>query len=509
MGLEASPSWLDALACKTTPWPWLGCASVLHLLAVALISWHCLRNRREPASTLLWLFVAWGVPVIGPLLYLAFGLDRVQDKGFRRRVKHEQLLTVRRAREDEALPLAYWRAVREAVACEPPPGMGLDLTRAMHGLLPDHPLLGGNALRALVNGDEAFPAMLEAIRAARHHIHLQSFIFGNDRVGRECVALLHARAREGVQVRVLYDRFGSTFALWGGLFRRHPPHPNFQIAGWTQANPLKRQFQINLRNHRKALIVDGRQAFCGGINLHADNLSTPGAPAIRDYHFEVRGPLVHELQYTFMSDWYFMTDEDPDLLLRADYFPPMPAEGTAMGRVVNSGPSEEPDLLTDVLLMTLTAARRQILAVTPYFVPPREITKALRIAALRGVDVRLIVPARNNHLYAGLAGRALYEELLTAGVQIFQRKPPFMHAKALLVDDTVAVVGTANLDIRSLRLNYETNLVVHDETFVNQLKAIVLEDEALSERLSLAAWQVRPTAHRVVENLCYLLSPIL
>ena len=165
--------------------------------------------------------------------------------------------------------------------------------------------------------------------------------------------------------------------------------------------------------------------------------------------------------------------------------------------------------MTDVFFAAIVAARRRLLAVTPYLVPTPDIVRAFRSAGLRGVDVRLVVPQKSNHLYAGMAGRALYDELLSAGVRIFERRPPFTHAKALIVDDELAVVGTANLDVRSLRLNYELNLAVYDETFINTLKRIVLDDIALSDEVILAAWRRRPPARRLAENFCSLLTPML
>jgi cardiolipin synthase len=266
---------------------------------------------------------------------------------------------------------------------------------------------------------------------------------------------------------------------------------------------------VNLRNHRKVLILDGRTAFMGGLNLDDVNVSRPGRPADRDYHFSVRGPIVQELQYSFLRDWYFMTDEDPQALLRKECFPHIEPAGRALVRVVNGGPTSEVENITDVFFSTIGAARRQLLVVTPYLVPTPDLVRALRAAALRGVDVRVVVPGRNNHVYAGMASRAIYEDLMGAGVRIFERHGPFLHGKALLADDAVAVVGTANLDVRSLRLNYETNLVVYDESFIGELKRVVLEDQSLSEEISLVQWRKRPIRQRMLENFCHLMAPML
>jgi cardiolipin synthase len=482
---------------------------IAHFAGFLLVALHCLRYPREPSATVLWVFAAWSFPFFGPLLYLFFGVNRVPLKGWRKQRSDQEFLNERRLSEESEMPLNYWRAVHEFGTVEPSNAFERDHNRAMESILPDYPLLGGNSIRPLVTGDEAYPAMADAIRGAQQHIHMQTFILGNDATGVMFLDLLAERARAGVCVRLLYDHFGSTRAWLRGLFRRYRGVPNLQIEGWTQANPIKRQFQVNLRNHRKVLILDGHAAFMGGLNLDDVNVSRPGRPADRDYHFSVRGPIVQELQYSFLRDWYFMTDEDPQTLLRKECFPHIEPAGRALVRVVNGGPTSEVENITDVFFSTIGAARRQLLVVTPYLVPTPDLVRALRAAALRGVDVRAVVPGRNNHVYAGMASRAIYEDLMGAGVRIFERHGPFLHGKALLADDAVAVVGTANLDVRSLRLNYETNLVVYDESFIGELKRVVLEDQSLSEEISLVQWRKRPIRQRMLENFCHLMAPML
>jgi cardiolipin synthase A/B len=479
--------------------------SILHLIAFLLVTLHCLQRRRNASSTILWIFVAWSFPVIGPLIYLGFGIDRVGDRGYLKFLADEHLLRTRKDAK-AAAPRAYWH---QLIGTPAENEFQREFNRALDALNPDHPALSGNRILPLVNGDEAYPRMLEAIRGAKHHIHLQSFIIGNDRISREFMDALSCKAREGVQVRLLYDRFGSTRALFGGLFRKARNVPNFKVAGWTQANPLKRQFQINLRNHRKTLVVDGTVGFFGGINLLDDHVTRPGKPPIRDYHFEAAGPIVQELQYAFLRDWYFITEESPEALLTSQHFPHAEPAGTVTGRLINTGPSDTNNTATETFFNSIILAKKQILAVTPYFVPPEDILRALRSAALRGVDVRLVVPKENNHRYAGYASRALYEDLLLAGVRIFERRPPFMHAKALIVDGEFALVGTANLDVRSLNLNYETFLAVYSAGFADTMKCIIHEDIDCSDEILLAEWRKRPRHRRLLENLAALMTPVL
>ncbi len=488
------------------PWFLIGIEAALHFSLFLLVVASCLKTRREPASALLWIFLAWSFPLVGPILFLMFGINRMPRK-------------VWRQQRASAAFLSRWR-IRATLAPARPPGRRADLgaphaaafslNQTLDPILRETPLLGGNAIELLVDGDAAYPRMLEAIRQARHHIHLQTFIVWNDAIGRAFLDLLAEKARQGVRVRFLFDSFGSTGAVLSPLFFRYRRVPNLRICGWAQAYRLQRVIQLNLRNHRKIMVVDGGRAFMGGINLRQENLSRPGVPAIRDYHVALCGPIVQDLQYSFLRDWHFTTDEDPDTLLQPDYFPDLEPAGSAWMRAVHSGPTADGvEVMAPVFFECLAAARRRVILVTPYFVPPADILRALCSAARRGVDVRLIVPQTNNHLYAGLAGQALYEDVMKAGVRVFERRAPFMHAKALIVDDTLAMVGSANLDVRSLRLNYESNVIVYDRAFIRDLAAMALREQANSRPLNLADWQARPQSRRLLENFCHLLTPVL
>ena len=488
---------------------WVVFSTALHLVAFLGVFLHALRRRRNASATILWIFVAWSFPLFGPLLYLSFGVDRVPNKGLLNRVTNQLMMRQRNERhEDESAFIAWHYDYRTDLAAIESPFLR-KLNQAIDSLNPEHPLLDGNRIEPLRCGDQAYPLMLQAIHAAKHHIHIQSFIIHNDDVGHKFLDALKAKAGEGVKVRLLFDRFGSTHAYLGGMFRKYRNIPNLEIHGWTQANPFKRQFQVNLRNHRKNLVVDGSTAFFGGVNISSANITSGGRKAIRDYHFKVEGPLVHELQYAFLRDWFFMTEEPLDDLLTPEHFPAMQTTGSAMARVIASGPSAPPELAGEAYFNAITMAQSQVIVVTPYFVPTIDILRSLRSAARRGVDVRIVVPRKNNHRYAGMASRALYEELLGAGVRIFERKPPFMHAKAMVVDDNVAIVGTANLDVRSLELSYETNVLINDESTVDKLKLMIHEDIEQSHELNLNEWLKRPRLQKLEENLCVLMTPVL
>ena len=488
---------------------WMVFSTLLHILAFIAVCLHALKRRRNASATILWIFVAWSFPFIGALLYLSFGVDRVPDKGLRKKATNQLVMRQRNKLHLDNGRIIPWHHDNRTDPSALEDDLARKLNLSIDKLNPEHPLLGGNSITPLIGGDEAYPPMMQAIRSATDHIHMQSFIIANDETGAELLELLKSKAEEGVAVRLMYDRFGSTHAHLGGMFRKYRGIPNLDIQGWTQANPLKRQFQINLRNHRKNLVVDGKTAFFGGVNISGENRTTDEHPAIRDYHFMVGGPLVHELQYSFLRDWFFMTEEPLENLLRPEHFPELDATGPIHARIIDSGPSNPPEMLGEAFFNAIVMAQSQVLVVTPYFVPTVDLLKALRSAARRGVDVRIVVPEKNNHRYSGMATRALYEELLDAGARIFHRKPPFIHAKAMVVDDAVALVGSANIDIRSLELNYETTVLFSGESAIGRLKLIIHEDMEQSSEININDWLKRPPIQKLGENLCALMSPVL
>ena len=487
-------------------------AALLHVVLVLFVVFHCLRAPREPRSSLLWIAITCAFPVIGFLFYLAVGINRMPAKRWRKKKSDEVLwnfLLPVPANGEIMQPSAYWREIARAPRPVLRDSYSLTLNQVLDQLGMHDSLLGGNTVQALPDGTNAYPAMLHAIEQARHHIHLQSYIIAPDDAGRKLMELLARRAREGIRVRVLYDSYGSARARWRGFFRAYASVPNMSVVGFSQANILRRQMQINLRNHRKLLVVDGASAFLGGLNISDGNLGIGGIRgAIHDFHFKVTGPSVLDLQYTFLRDWYYMTEEDPEIILGAPYFPSPVLAGDVPMRVLNAGPTDV-EALGDVFFNLICGAKKEILIVTPYFIPTEDLRSALRSAALRGVDVRILVPKRGNNWLAQYAARSFFEELLVSGVRIFERFPPFMHTKLIVADGRIVVLGSANFDTRSIRLNYETSMLVCDAKFGERMKALLHADLIQSTEVRLSDWRLRSTACRFRENFCALFSPVL
>lgn len=482
---------------------------LLGLLHVALsvgFSYHVLLHKERPVSSVLWLWFVWTVPYVGAAAYLSFGMDRVARGAEERAAVRE--LVARRAEMHETFE-RYAVDRHHFDPSDPRDHPAAHIFRGTDPAVEPNRVLRGNRAELLVDGDEFYPALLEAIRGAESSVHVQTFIFARGRIGRILLGLLEEKARAGVEVRLLYDRFGSFMAHFTGFFSR-ARKAGVRVKSISQANPLKGRFQVNLRNHRKIAVVDGRVGFAGGINFkdahesgHADGNS------IRDYHLRIEGPAVSDLQLQFVEDWVFATGTPPEELLGERYFPRPRAAGDAVAQVVPGGPEREGRGLADAIFGAITAAGRSLDLVTPYFVPDEPILQALRYAALRGVDVRLVVPRKGNHWYAEQASRAFYGGLLEAGVRIYERPPPFLHAKALVADGAYAMLGSANLDYRSLHLNFETNVEVGDRAFASTVLEQIEEEIAESREVTLEAYRQRPLYRKLTENFCRLFQPVL
>lgn len=477
-------------------------AGLAHAVIGVTLSLHVLLNKHRPVSAVLWLASLWAFPFVGAFVYLCFGVDQVERGAVARD-------TCRRILRERGLPPDGEGVAGRAAPGPLPAGRGVEILDVTNHGRRALAKMGGNRIELLVDGDEFYPALHDAIAAARDSIHLQSFIIARDATGRELVEHLAARARDGVAVRLLYDRFGSTYAHYGATFRP-ARRAGVKVASISHASPLRGRFQVNLRNHRKVAVIDGRIGFTGGINVGDLNLSArAGGAPIRDYHLFVSGPAVSELQLQFVADWSFASGEPPAELVLERYFPAQERTGDALVNVVQGGPYSGGQALTDLLFAAIGAATRSLRIVTPYFVPNEPILQAIRAAARRGVDTRLVVPQLGNHWYVDYAARSLYTSLLESGVRIFERRPPFSHAKALVVDESYAVLGSPNLDYRSLHLNFETAVEVAEPAFLSRLNEQIASELAHSVEVSLDAHRARSIARRLAENFCYLFQPLL
>jgi cardiolipin synthase len=429
---------------------WSGLA-ILQMIGSAAVTVHVLLRRRSPVSAAAWIGLAWLAPAAGTLLYVLLGVNRIERRGLRLRRRHV------------AAP------VQPACCAIDPPHL-MPLGRAATKIT-GRPLLAGNAIDPLPHGDAAYPAMLAAIEGAQTSIAVDTYIFRHDRIGRIFIEALAAAQARGVAVRVLIDGVGGGWFNSGAyhhLRRLRVPAARFLHSHLPWRMPL-----LNLRSHKKLMVVDGTVAFTGGVNIGDENLEVQ-LPArgkrrrmfvglrrrgIRDMHFRLRGPVVGQAMAAFAEDWAFATGET----LRGEmWFPAIAPAGEAFARVATSGPDHDLERIKLLKMAAITTARRRVRIVTPYFLPDDALATCLALAALRGVRVEIIVAARSDYRVMDWAMRDGLLAMVRAGCRVLWSAPPFNHSKLMTVDGAWCLIGSANWDMRSLRLNFELDVELMD-----------------------------------------------
>ncbi|MFP4067524.1 MAG: cardiolipin synthase [Spirochaetaceae bacterium] len=458
---------------------------------------HVVVYKRDSRAAVAWVGLIWLVPFLGTLLYILLGINRV-----RRRVAG------RRGHESAHVSsLSQFACPESQLADALPRGRRnllqmVRLAQSITGL----DLLSGNSIEPLIDGDEAYPAMLEAIEQARYSVTLLLYIFDNVPIGRRFLDALERAVERGVEVRVLIDAVGARYSMppiTGALHARGIPTAEFMSGLLNWRTPY-----FNLRNHRKILVTDGRTAFTGGMNIRAGHVLADNPPhPTRDTHFRVRGPVVHQLQATFVEDWQFTTGE---LLAGEAWFPPPEADaGRVSARVIPDGPDQNMDRMSMAFQGALAVARRSVRIMTPYFLPERALIAALNTCALRGVTVDIVLPRRSNLRMVTWAAMAQMWQVLEWGCRVWLSPPPFDHSKLMIIDGALSLIGSSNWDPRSLRLNFELGLECYDVDLAAKLERLFDERTAAAHRLTLREVNARPLPIKLRDGVVRLAAPYL
>jgi cardiolipin synthase len=445
---------------------------------------HILLAGKRPVATLAWIWAVLLFPFLGPLAYLLLGLDRVTRDRLRRRGS-------RRPGSDAGL--------EEKIGAR-----DVQLFRAL-ARLSGKPTAMATRFRLLSDAAAFFPALAERIERARHHVHVQFFVWQQDEYGRRFRDLLVAAAKRGVQVRVLVDRLGSLQTT------RRFFQPVVEVGGrfaWFRSlNPLRRHFSLHLRNHRKIQVIDGETAFIGGMNLGCEYAcEDPEIGHWRDLQVELCGSVVASLQHVFAEDWYFAADEE---IQDPAYYAAELETGGSVAQVLLGGPDLPFEPMGESLIAAVNHAMQRAWIASGYFVPDARLVTALRLAAARGVDVRLLNTRKSDHPWFAEIGRSYYEQLLRGGVRIFEYTGGLHHAKAMLLDERLLMVGSANWDNRSMRLNFEANVLSHCPEAAMVLDALFRRDFAVSVEVVLAEFLQRPLRQRLIEAAVRPLAPLI
>jgi cardiolipin synthase len=465
---------------------------ILYLLTLGAIP-HVLLTSKRPVSQLLWVIAIVFVPFVGFVFYLGIGTDRMRRQRLRRRKQVVQHTYISKP-VDKADCAAFGLTPEECT-----------LVRAVT-TVNQTTLAAVNSLENLLSADAFYDRLLQDIREARHHIHWEMYVWRNDETSARMLEALADAARRGVKVRVMVDELGS----WGTkeeIFRSMREAGGL-FSWFFTVHPRRNRFFFNLRNHRKLQVIDGRIAYIGGMNV---GLEYTGRHRVigdwRDYQMRMTGPIVREFQQVFLNDWYFSTQEE---FAGEAYFPPIAREpGAFPGVIVESGP----DCLWQPFLKSLVAlanhAQERLDLCTPYFVPDMTLLHALELCAARGVRVRLMISEKNDVGILVPLGRSFYEPLMRFGVEIYEYSDAVNHAKLAIADATWLLAGSANLDVRSLRLNFELNALVKSPEVCAELGTYYGKMFEACRRVDPPAFLKRPLSQRLKEGACRLVAPLL
>ena len=479
---------------------WIYILSGIYIIILILV---CLRIIFETySSTKAWayLFFCIFVPVIGILFYIAFGINYWQKK----------LYTKKGDENDKMLDgikkdiLQYRESVVDSkdTAIDDESELAKMLLRDLQSPLTRH-----NSVKLLLNGEEKFPELMKCLGEAKHHIHMEYYIFEEDEIGSAIIELLIKKANEGVEVRFIYDDFGSP-AIKKKIEKRMR-ESGIEIFPFSKVHFYLLANRINYRNHRKIAIIDGKTGFTGGINVCDKYINNkPKQLYWRDTHLRIDGPGVYYLQFIFITDWNFCCGKK--IKCESIYFNhDAAAKEDVYVQIAGSGPdSVQPSILFSVL-EAIYLAKKEIFITTPYFIPGDAVVDALRIAALGGLSVKLLVPGKCDSKLVNAASKAHYKDLLIAGVEIYVYNKGFVHAKTLVTDGTLSMIGTANMDHRSFELNFEVNAIIYDAPFAEKMRKVFFADLKFTEKLNAEEWYKRSFLTQLPEKLARLLSPSL
>lgn len=470
-------------------WGLLSLEVVLVILGMA----HVLLKQADARSASFWAVIICFVPLIGVILYAIFGINSLRRRGLKYRSANEQDKTVM----EDTCPID---PREEAPNLKELHGLAQTLGRVSRMCF-----TGGNRVEVLHSGDQAMNVMLEAIKGANKSISLCSYIFEATGIGERFVEELAAAQARGVAVRVMVDDAGTRYS-W-------PPVTHLLRKRGVMAKrymPLRfilRILTMNLRNHRKIMVVDGCLGFTGGVNIRQGNMRSenPQNP-LHDMHFKVEGPVVRQLQRVFAEDWAFCAGE---VLSGELWYPELGPMGEVAAIGIPDGPDEDMEIMPKAIFAALSAAKREVCVLTPYFLPNPTLIWALDLASLRGVKVTIITPRNNNIPFVRWAARTLYPSMLEKGVHIYEAEGHFDHSKFMTVDGSWSLIGSTNWDPRSLRLNFEFNLACFDEKLAGQLNAVFAEKLAESKAVTMEALEAASLLERLRDGVARMFMPLL
>ncbi len=482
---------------------WLLTIEIIYFAIVLLVIMRVLYDTRSGAKALAYILFIILLPGIGMLFYFSFGVNYRKHKLYSKKIVEnevslQKIRTYLRNHTEQMLQSERISADHNTLA--------RFISNSTNG-----PLTGNDSVKLLLNGEEKFPEVLRALQGATSHIHLEYYIYENDETGNSIADVLIDKARQGVEVRFMYDDFGSHGL--GKKFIKRLEDAGVETAPFYKIKWYALASRLNYRNHRKIIVIDGRRSFIGGINIsdkYRNDTKAKDGLYWRDTHLMIDGPATFYLQYLFICDWNFCSERK--LNFGAAYFnlpPRLKETPLTLLQIVPSGPDSTLPVIFYSLMQSIASARQSISITSPYFIPGDSLMDALIISAKSGVGIKILVPGISDSKMVNAAARSYYTELLRHGVRIFTYQKGFVHAKTMIVDHHLAVVGTANMDYRSFDLNFEVNAMLYSEDIARQLQEAFDDDLKFSTEINAIDWLNRPAYVFLWEKLVRLLSPLL
>ena len=467
--------------------------AVLHVLGFVL-SIQALFSVRTPQGTIGWIVSLNALPAIAVPAYLVFGRSRFKGFIFARQIEDADMTDLIKSLHEKALP---FHGIEEEI-----PSESIGRIQALEHLA-KMPVLNGNQVELLVDGETTFASIFEGIDQASEYVLVQFFIIHDDELGKELKRRLCEKAAQGIQVFFLFDEVGSN--KLPSSYLQELRDAGARIHSFQTTRGSGNRFQLNFRNHRKIVVTDGRVGWIGGHNVGDEYLGkTSRFEGWRDTHMRISGPAVLGLQFAFMEDWNWATDER--LSLHWDF---VAAEGSSIPvLILPSGPADEVATASLMFQHAIHSARKRIWIASPYFVPDDGIINALQLAEMRGVDVRVLIPDEPDHLLVYMSAFAFFGKMLKSGIEIYRYTAGFMHQKVFLVDDAASAIGTANLDNRSFRLNFEITGIVLDRDFADQVAHMLENDFSRARKMTLEEVEDKPVWFKAAARAAYLTAPL-
>ena len=483
---------------------WLFISEVLYTIFILLLCLRIIYDTVSYTKTFAYLLLVIFVPVVGVFIYLSFGINYRKRKIYSKKLEDDDELASQL--DEEVFQYSQHTFKTHQKLLESNKELAYMLSKYNKSAL-----AAKNTVHLLINGENKFPEVLKSLKEAKHHIHIEYYIYENDRIGNSIADILIEKAKEGVEVRFIYDDFGSR-SIRRKLVKKLKKggvhvFPFYRVIFIALAN------RLNYRNHRKIIVIDGSKAFVGGINVsdrYINQSEYPNPIYWRDTHLSITGPAVQYLQYLFLCDWNFCAD---DHLHRNHHFFPsidsFPDGDNKIVQIAASGPDSDTPTILFTVLQAINLATEEILITTPYFIPSESIIDALVVAALGGVHVKLLVPGVSDSKVVNAAAYSYYGDLLNAGAEIYLYQKGFVHAKTMVTDKKLAMVGTANMDSRSFDLNFEVNALIYDVEIAQTLASIFYNDIKDAKKIDPKTWNKRPVVKQMFEKTARLVSPLL